>query len=190
MTTSDLNKNTNPTNYSHIKDTLTMLGITIAQIRTSLSDSNSNADTLSSAFSQIANDVLTIHNSAMSISSVEPKDQMELELIQAASTAAKAKVSQAVVDFQLFDRLDQRLTHVIQSLDEMSALIQNPDRLQDPAAWMELQSNLHDSYSMESERLMLASIMGGSSIEDAIAIYHANAPEQAEESESDDVELF
>lgn len=190
MTTSDFNKNTTLTNYSHIKDTLTMLGITIAQIRTSLSDSNSNVDTLSSTFAQIADNVLTIHDSAMSISCVEPKDQMELELIQASSSAAKVKVGQAVVDFQFFDRLDQRLSHVIKSLDDMSALIQNPERLQDPMAWMELQSNLHDSYSMESERLMFASIMGGSSIEEAIAIYHANAPEETEEIESDDVELF
>ena len=190
MTTSNLNKNTNLTNFSHIKDTLTMLSITIAQISTSLSESNSNIDRLSSAFSNIANNVLTIHNSAMSMSRAEPKDQMELELIQASSSAAKAKISQTVVDFQLFDRLDQRLTHVIKSLDDMSALIQNPERLQDPVAWMELQSNLHNSYSMESERLMFASIMGGSSIEEAIAIYHTNAPEQSERTESDDVEVF
>jgi uncharacterized coiled-coil protein SlyX len=190
MTTSNLNKNTNLANYSHVKDTLKMLSITIAQISTSLSETNSNIDKLSSAFSNIANNVLTIHNSAMSISCVEPKDQMELELIQASSSAAKDTLSQTVVDFQLFDRLYQRLTHVIKSLDDMSALIQNPERLQDPMAWMELQSNLHDSYSMESERLMFASIMGGSSIEEAIAIYHANAPEQSERTESDDVELF
>jgi hypothetical protein len=190
MTSSDLNKNTNLNNHSHIKDTLTMLGITVAQIRTSLSDSNSNADTLSSTFAQIADNVLTVHGSAMSISCVEPKDQMELELIQVASSAAKAKISEAVVDFQFFDRLNQRLSHVTKSLDDMSALIRNPDRLQDPAAWMELQSNLHDSYSMESERLMFTSIMSGSSIEDAIAVYHANAPEQGEETESDDVDLF
>jgi hypothetical protein len=190
MTTSDSNKYTNLANTSHIKGTLAMLGITIAQIRTSLSDSDSNVDMLSSNFAQIADKVFKIHESAISISCVEPKDQMELELIQASSSAAKDTLSQTVVDFQLFDRLDQRLTHVIKSLDEMSALIQNPERLQDPMAWMELQSNLHDSYSMESERLMFASIMGGSSIEEAIAIYHANAPEQSERTESDDVELF
>ena len=190
MTTSNLNKSASLTNFSHIKNTLTMLGITIAQIRTSLSDSNTNVDTLSSTFAQIADNVLTIHDSAVSISCVEPKDQMELELIQAASSAAKAKIGQAVVDFQFFDRLDQRLSHVIKSLDDMSALIQNPDRLQDPMAWMELQSNLHDSYSMESERLMFASIMGGSSIEEAIAIYHAHTPDKAKETEADDVEMF
>lgn len=190
MTDVSLKKDNSLDDYNHIKDTLTMLGITIAQIRTSLSDSNANVDTLSSTFAQIADHVLTIHDSAAAISSVEPKDQLELELIQAASTAAKAKVNNAVVDFQFFDRLDQRLGHVIKSLDDMSALIQNPDRLQDPVAWMELQSNLHDSYSMESERLMFASIMGGASIEEAIAIYHASSPGPADESEADDVEMF
>ena len=190
MTDNSLHKDNDLGDFNHIKDTLTMLGITIAQIRTSLSDSNANVDTLSSTFAQIADHVLTIHDSAAAISSVEPKDQLELELIQAASTAAKAKVNNAVVDFQFFDRLDQRLGHVIKSLDDMSALIQNPDRLQDPVAWMELQSNLHDSYSMESERLMFASIMGGASIEEAIAIYHASSPDPADESEADDVEMF
>ncbi len=190
MTTSNVSKSATLSNYSHIKDTLTMLGIAIAQIRTSLSDSNSNVDTLSRTFAQIADNVLTINDSAMSIKCQEPKHQMELELIQAASSTAKVKVGQAVVDFQFFDRLEQRLSHVIRSLDDMAALLQNPDRLQDPMAWMELQSNLHDSYSMESERLMFPSIMGGSSIEEAIAIYHANTPEEAEETEADDVEMF
>ena len=113
MTDDSLNKDNDLGDFNHIKDTLTMLGITIAQIRTSLSDSNANVDTLSSTFAQIADHVLTIHDSAAAISSVEPKDQLELELIQAASTAAKAKVNNAVVDFQFFDRLDQRLGHVI-----------------------------------------------------------------------------
>ena len=190
MTTSNLDKTTDLNNFSHIKDTLTMLSITIAQIRTSLNDSNSNVDTLSSTFAQIADNVLTINDSALAISCVDPKDQMELELIQAASSAAKVKVGKAVVDFQFFDRLDQRLSHVIGSLDDMSALIQNPDRLQNPKAWMELQSNLHNSYSMESERLMFSSIMSGSSIEEAIEIYHANTLKKAQETEVDDVEIF
>ena len=185
-----LKKDNSLDDFNHIKDTLTMLGITIAQIRTSLSDSNDNVDTLSSTFAQIADHFLTIHDSAIAISNVEPKGQLELELIKAASTAAKAKVNNAIVDFQFFDRLDQRLGHVIKSLDDMSALIQNSKQLQDPVAWMELQSNLHDSYSMESERLMFASIVGGSSIEEAIAIYHAHTPDKAKETEADDVEMF
>ncbi len=190
MTTSNLDKRAGLSKFSHIKDTLTMLSITIAQIRTSLSDSNANVDTLSSSFAQIADHVLTIHESAVAISCIEPKDQMELDLIQASSAQAKAKINNAVVDFQFFDLLDQRLGHVIKSLDDMSTLIQNPDRLQDPRAWMELQSNLHDSYSTESERLMFASIVGGSSIEEAIAIYHANCSKNRHKDNADDVEIF
>jgi hypothetical protein len=190
MTSPNLDKDTGLTDFSHIKDTLTILGITIAQIRTSLSDGSSGFDTLSSTFAQIADNVLTIHDSAMTISCVEPKDQLELELIQASSSAAKVKVSSAIVDFQFFDRLDQRLDHVIKSLDDMSKLISNPDRLQNPREWMELQSNLHDSYSMESERLMFASIMGGSSIEEAIEIYHASTSDDTDDSKADDVEMF
>jgi hypothetical protein len=72
----------------------------------------------------------------------------------------------------------------------MSKLISNPDRLQNPREWMELQSNLHDSYSMESERLMFASIMGGSSIEEAIEIYHASTSDDTDDSKADDVEMF
>ena len=95
-----------------------------------------------------------------------------------------------MVDFQFFDRMSQRLSHVIQSLDEMSSLIKNPDRLKDPIAWMDLQSRLHDSYSMESERMMFKSIVNGSSIEEAIAIYHETTALQELEPEVDDVELF
>ena len=45
MTDDSLNKDNDLGDFNHIKDTLTMLGITIAQIRTSLSDSNANVDT-------------------------------------------------------------------------------------------------------------------------------------------------
>jgi hypothetical protein len=43
---------------------------------------------------------------------------------------------------------------------------------------------------MESERLMFASIMGGSSIEEAIEIYHASTSDDTDDSKEDDVEMF
>ncbi len=92
-----------------------MLGITIAQIRTSLNDSNSHADILSSTFAHIAYNVFTIHDFAMAITFDEPKHQMELELIQAASTAGKAKISKAIVDFQFFNNMTNALVMLLKA---------------------------------------------------------------------------
>lgn len=188
----DKQSNNNQENsYSHVDDTLTMLGISIAQIRTSLNDSNSDVDMLTRNFSDIADNIRTIRESSTSLSNGHVNMDAEVELIAAAAQEANSKVDRAVMEFQFFDRMSQRLTHVIESLDKMSSLIKDPDRIQDPMAWMELQTNLHASYSMESERQMFQSIVNGASIDEAVAIYHeVSAEKKMEEPEVDDVELF
>ena len=188
--TSVKNDKQNSYSYSYVDDTLTMLGISIAQIRTSLSDSNSDVDMLTRNFSTIADKILTIKDSTDSLSNGHVNMDAEVQLIGAAATEAHAKIGQAVIEFQFFDRMSQRLSHVIQSLDAISSLIKDPDRIQDPMAWMKLQSHLHDSYSMESERVMFQSIVNGASIDEAIAIYHEASNQEEVEADSDDVELF
>ena len=114
--------------YSYADGALTMPGISIAQIRTSLSDSNSDVDMLTRNFSTIADNILTIKNSTDSLSNGHVNMDAEAQLIGATATEAHAKIDQAVIEFQFFDRI------------------------QDPMAWMKLQSHLHDSYSMGSDR--------------------------------------
>ena len=152
--------------YSYADGALTMPGISIAQIRTSLSDSNSDVDMLTRNFSTIADNILTIKNSTDSLSNDHVNMDAEAQLIGATATEAHAKIDQAVIEFQFFDRI------------------------QDPMAWMKLQSHLHDSYSMGSERIMFQSIVNGASIDEAISIYHEASNQEEVEADADDVELF
>ncbi|MDP6166089.1 MAG: hypothetical protein QGI54_08120 [Gammaproteobacteria bacterium] len=176
-------------NESHIDQTLTMLEIAIAQIRASLYESNADVDMLTRNCSSIANNIRSINNSVNSLSDSHLDTNAEVALLNTEAQKAHAKISQAVVGFQFFDRMSQRLSHVMESLEQVSSLLKDPLRIQDTAAWMQLQSDLHDSYSMETERVIFESIVNGASTEETIALYH-EASDQEHVKADEEAELF
>ena len=81
--------------------------------------------------------------------------------------------------------MQQCLQHVTSNLRNLSALVENPDRLYNPKEWLEFQGQIRSRYTMESEKLMFDAILQGKSIEEAIAMRDAH-----ENVETDDIELF
>lgn len=80
----------------------------------------------------------------------------------------KSQVHNAIIAFQFYDRLIQKLTHVSHSMDTMSDLIVDQARLFNPLEWTALQNKIRSNYTMESERLMFDALMQGASIKEAM----------------------
>ncbi|MGZ8180396.1 MAG: hypothetical protein ACXWT1_00405 [Methylobacter sp.] len=68
----------------------------------------------------------------------------------------------------------------------MSELVENPNRLYNPAEWRQFQHEIRARYTMESEKLMFDAIVKGKSVSEALAIKNAHQ----EEDLSDNIELF
>lgn len=173
-------------NWSQISETLTLLALAIAQIDHSIQDGNESVGTLTSSFTQIANNTHTLTRYFE-----QQADTLPDEINDAIQTIS-LETQKAIMAFQFYDRLSQRMEHVEENLERMGHLISDPQERYKASAWKSLQSLIKGSYTMEAERLMFDYILAGHSISEALEIYHSHfattgqqAPEQDE-----DIELF
>ena len=95
------------------------------------------------------------------------------------------EMQHAIVAFQFYDKLSQRLNHLSNGLAAFARLLDNPERMRDPQAWDDLQDDIKAKYTLESDRAMFDAILAGKSVEEVLQNLTA-----AEENPADEIELF
>ena len=180
--------------WSQIKETISMLCLAMAQIETTLTDSSKSVDELSSTFTGMAQDAKKVMSLCEHADSSE-KWETQRNDIMSASQQMHQQMQRAIVAFQFYDRLTQKLHHVNESLTHLGDLIRDTTRLYNPSEWSRIQQEIRSNYTMECERLMFDHIMQGATIREALELYR----HQFEQTESltgpdddseDDIELF
>ncbi len=166
-----------------------MLALAVAQVESSMTDGAQSVDTLTQSFTHMAHYIKKIRTVTQKVT----PDTLQTfqEVIESTAITLEENVQDAVVAFQFYDRISQRLDHVCKSLDQLGGLINDPAALYNPSSWHALQENIKSSYSMEAERIMFEHILRGHSIQDALEIYrhHFNKGEEPSE-DGDEIELF
>ena len=178
--------------WSQIRETITMLALAVAQVESSMTDGTQSVNTLTDSFTRMADYVKKIR---VVTQKVTPEKLPHFkEVIENAASRLEEDVQNAVVAFQFYDRISQRLDHVCSSLDQLGGILSNPSALYDPQRWHSLQEKIKGTYTMEAERIMFEHILRGHSIEEALEIYrhHFDNAEQggAENGDGDEIELF
>ena len=178
----------NDSNDQHVNDsdrnhwcfrseTAKLLALNVAQIHTSLSEGDSSINTLTSSFQQLATFCEDIQNI---------DSENKLADVKSIASNMSTQVNDAIMAFQFYDRLCQRLEHVQGNLHMMSDLISDEESTQDVEGWKELRSKIKDSYTMETEHKMFDAVLKGATIEEALDIFKKEVMAQ----EDDDIELF
>jgi hypothetical protein len=176
--------------WSQIRETITMLALAVAQVESSMTDGTQSVNTLTDSFTRMADYVKKIR---IVTRKVTPEKLPHFQdVIENAALKLEEDVQNAVVAFQFYDRISQRLEHVCTSLDQLGGIINDPSALYDPQRWHTLQEKIKGSYTMEAERIMFEHILRGHSIEEALEIYrhHFDKADQNEEQNGDEIELF
>lgn len=174
----------NVEDWSHVKDTIRMLNLAIAQIQTTLEDSGRSMDTLTQVFTEIGQHTVKLQNSAVS-------DDVPEEFLKT-TQLFNDHLNEAIQAFQFYDRLSQRLEHVSLGLEQTTSLLDDPKDLHQPQAWDKIFDELRKTYTMDCERLMFEHLSRGASVQEALEIYKHNFAKQdtAPDDTGDDVELF
>jgi len=174
--------------WSQISETLAMLALAVAQIDTSLHEGHQSVNQLTENFTAMANNTQKILQLAQQQSGETNQE------ISAVAGEINQEIQQAVVAFQFYDRLTQRLEHVGDSLERMGHLIERPDSRYHAESWRDLQQHIKGNYTMEAERIMFEHIMAGNTVADALEIYHHHFNQNESNDESfgtdDEIELF
>ena len=176
--------------WSQVRETINMLTLAVSQVECTMTDGEKSIDELTQSFTYIANQLKGVINSYDEDIDTQPASLKSLKL---SATDIHQQIMNAIVAFQFYDRLSQRLDHVKRNLSWLSDLFSNPQQLHDPSAWTKLQTDIMSNYSMEDERIMFQHIMEGASVEEALDIYrhHFESNKTSNnDSTNDEIELF
>lgn len=168
--------------WSQVKETIKMLTVSVAQVEGSMRIGEDSVGVLAQSFTAMVEDMNAIHEALMVLEPGESRDRA-LRYCQ----GTQEKIHASIVAFQFYDRLQQCLGHVADSLKSLSGIIDTPHRLYNPGEWHQLQQHIRERYTMESEKVMFDAIHDGKSIEEALALVVVDG---GASSSDDDIELF
>lgn len=172
-------------NWSQVRETVLMLELAAAQIEAAMRDSGSSVEVLTDSFASMAETLRTISDSAAALPENDACAEVRQTLLGAAEQVS-GRVHQAIIAFQFYDKLVQRLGHVTHSLDELSNLVGDQRRIFNPQQWADLQASIRAKYTTPDEREMFEAVMRGVPVSKAIEQY----VEALKSKPDDDIELF
>lgn len=179
-------------NFSQVGETIAMLALTVAQIETSMKEGDKSVNQLTDSFTDLASHSQEIIEEAQKLDVNIPHEALIRKSMLQAAEGLTGKIQQAVIAFQFYDRLSQRLDHASHSLEKIGHLIADSGERYEENAWRKVQDEIKSSYTMEAERIMFEHIMRGHSVAEALEIYQHqfNKDEEGNFNTDDDVEFF
>lgn len=174
--------------WSQVRETVLMLELAAGQVEAAMRDSSSSVEVLTDTFTALADTLQLIDAAVDTLPDTIGNGLVKAE-IQANTQVVASKVRQAVVAFQFYDKLVQRLDHVCLSLAGLAQLVSDRQRLYSPAEWQALQQQILAKYTMSEERAMFETVLNGASVKQALDAYMTARMEKVESS-GGEVELF
>ncbi|MGV6850828.1 MAG: hypothetical protein ACWA5R_01460 [bacterium] len=164
--------------WSQVRETMQMLRLSSAQIGYALSDSDDSISHLAQSFMQIHQHMKEISNF---IQSETKHNSAALEHCNAADNLVKS----AIISFQFYDKLSQRMTHVAEAMSALSSVVGDSSRLYNPNEWKKLQNLIKSKYSTIEEEAIFEALLNGKDFNQALEELN-----QAEADSMEDVDLF
>lgn len=181
--------------WSQIRETILMLALAVAQIEMSMRESDGSVEVLSNSFTSMVGQVKMIERTVAALPDMEETIDAKAAIIGSCETVSEM-MHAAIIAFQFYDKLTQRLNHVTGSLGSLADLVNDPRRLYNPYEWLGMQEKIKSRYTMEEERLMFEAIMEGKTVKQALAIYVRAIEDRRQQTtgggggDEDDIELF
>lgn len=167
------------TDWSHVKETVMLLNLSVARLEHAMIDGEDSVGTLTDSFTSLADSISTMGTAAKDLPDSDIK-----KTILGNWHAVSDKVHGAIMAFQFYDKLSQRLVHIAKSLAEMTALVDSDTRINEPYEWKLLQDMIKSKYTLDSDIEMFDAIFTGKSVGEILEEASANYKEE------NDVELF
>jgi hypothetical protein len=172
--------------WSQVRETILMLNLSMAQIELALSDSTNSVGELTDSFTTVSDALSAMREVVQHLPDTAKIKPAKAE-IERLGGEVESKVSQAVVAFQFYDRLSQRLGQVSRNLDELGLLVNDPVRLYNPYAWVALQQKIRAKYVTEDDKHMFDILLETRNVQKALSAFMKRKRDQKPDG---DIELF
>ena len=172
-------------NWSQVRETVLLLELASAQIESAMKDSNTSVDVLTESFTSMAG-TMRMMTETLAAMPAEGGDVETRQSLLGAADHVSSMVHQAIIAFQFYDKLVQRLGHVTHSLGDLSTLVGDQRRLFNPQEWVDLQGRIRAKYTTADECTMFEAVISDTPVAEAVANY----VDAMKNKQSDDIELF
>jgi hypothetical protein len=176
--------------WPHLRESVMMLNLAVAQIESSMEDGERSVGELTQSFFHLSENLKSVYSELNELDAAGQQDERKQGILQRMA-GLQGHVSQAIMAFQFYDKLSQRLAHISKSLSDMARLVSDVSRVDDTEQWRELKDKIKKSYSIEEEHALFEAILAGEDVHDAIKRITRERAEQArKQAEEPDIELF
>ena len=167
--------------WSQVNETVLMLQLAVSYLQRGMLEGDESINTLTGSFTKMMDGTANIAGTIKAID-----DEQVKETVLSQCKDIDVMMQNAIMAFQFYDKLTQRLGHVSTSMSSLSDLVSNPARLHSPAEWVRLQEDIKDKFTIPEDRQIFDRLLDGMTIEDALAMVKESKQQKA----ADDIELF
>ena len=178
MNTNKNKETNNEKNWGQVRETVLMINVAVARIEHAMNEGNESVTTLSESFVDIVNAAKQIALAAEKLERSPVKTVIE-ENCQSISQ----RMQGAIIAFQFYDKLNQRLSHVSKSLGSLTGILNNSSKINEQKVWLELQNTIRSKYTLDADQQIFNDVLNGMPIEDALKIAQ-------QKTKNNDIELF
>lgn len=174
----------NGKNHCHLEqntEVANLLALAVAQLDSSITEGSDSVELLTRSFTKMVTELDHLFEQLQ-------QDDANNRSLLTTGDALRDSINSAVIAFQFYDRLTQRIAHVSDSLRQLNNLLPNTTINEDLNKWHTFKNTIRSSYTMEAERQMFDHIMAGHSIDEGIKKYEQT--QRMDDSTNDDVEFF
>jgi hypothetical protein len=153
--------------WSHVHETMLMLELAAGQIDAAMTESSSSVDVLTGTFTAMAGSLAAIRAGLAGLPDDGAVGERKAALL-ADAREVDGTAQQAIIAFQFYDRLSQRLSHVCHSLADLSSLVADGDRALRRDEWVKLQESIRSKYTSAEEREMFEAALAGVPVRETV----------------------
>jgi len=141
---------------------LMLLQLAAAQLSLSLEETERPFNDLTKLFLEIVQ-----HHSQID-ELLQEKPLPNIEKLHQLHKETESKVKSSVVDFQFYDRMTQRLQHILSNIQQAILVLNDSQNFQDESQWQLLFEKIEQSYTMQEEKELYIAIKNGHGFEAAV----------------------
>ncbi|KUJ75833.1 hypothetical protein AVO42_11190 [Thiomicrospira sp. XS5] len=176
-----------------VQETIMVLNLSVAQIELSITDGDNSVNTLIDSFSYMSQHIEDIERSSKKIAEMSTdvagiEEHNQSLLTQTGDLALK--MQQAIIAFQFYDKLSQRLNHVSHGLSGLAEIVSHEMHAKDEAQWEAFKSEVRKGTTMREEEELFELIFDqGMPADEAIDVMKGRMRDRMAESEEEEEEI-
>lgn len=180
-----------------VQQTILILNLSIAQIDLSITEGDNSVNALIDSFTYMSQHIEQIQAASQNL--IEQAEeagealQSHSSLLLSEAGELSAKMQQAIIAFQFYDKLSQRLSHVSHGLSGLAEIVSHEMRVKSPQEWEDFKASVRKGTTMREEEELFELIFDQHvPAEEAIEVMKDRMRSRMHEEEQaeDEVEFF